>query len=86
MNYFDFCNLMKPKTTEERLLENTEQLSKNLDRVLKIIEHQNEMISMLNDIVYKLAPDIEIIETMAENPEEEADMIAKYMNHGKYTE
>lgn len=86
MNYFDFCNLMKPKTKEDKILESTERLSKNLDRALKIIEHQNERISMLSDIVYKLAPDIEIIETMAENPEEEADMIAKYMNHGRYTE
>lgn len=86
MNYFEFCDIMKRKTQTEKLIECTEALSKNLDRALELIEHQNERIEKLSNLLYKLAPEVDIIETLAESPEEETDMIDRYMNHGRYTE
>ena len=42
---------------------------------------QREQISRLQDTVYRLAPDLEVVEMIAETPEEEDELIDRYMNH-----
>ena len=57
-----------------------------IETLCKIIQHQDDRISMLCEMIYKLAPDLEIIETMADSVDEEQKMIERYMNHGNYTD
>lgn len=64
------------------LLEIIEQQGQILDGLSRIIGQQEERISDLSRIVYELAPEYEVIETMAETEEERAAMVEAYMNHG----
>lgn len=50
----------------------------------KSITQQAEHISALYQLIHKIAPELEIIETMAETAEEEKEYLDKYMNHGDY--
>ncbi len=64
-------------TTQEalsRTLAVVEQMAKHITR-------QEERISALTKVVYELAPEYEIIETMADSEEERRDLLARYMNH-----
>ena len=64
-------------TTEgalKRTLAVVEQMARHMDR-------QDERISALTDVVYELAPEYEIIDAMAESPEERQEMLGRYMNH-----
>ena len=63
-------------------------LSEVLQRTLALLawmqkrmEAQEERISALTEVVYELAPEYEIIETMADSEEERRDLLARYMNH-----
>lgn len=66
--------------------ENAEITAEYIGRLLDVINHQEERINRLYDALYAIAPDIEIIETLAETEEERQEMISRYMNHGEYTE
>lgn len=54
--------------------------AENAARMLGIIKAQAESIRDLYGILYKIAPDLEIIEAMAENEAEELAYIDRYMN------
>ena len=54
-------------------------------KLLDIIEHQEQRINRLYDIVYQLAPDLEIIQILSKTEEDQQELINKYMNHGEYT-
>lgn len=56
----------------------------NLDFCVEEIKHLHEHINELYKIIYELAPDYEIIETMAESDAERRAMCDAYMNHGDY--
>ena len=58
----------------ERLFEIVQSLSKRLDDEI-------ERNKMLSKTVYEMAPELEIIETMAADDEERQEMIDIYMNH-----
>lgn len=58
---------------------------KNIDLCVEEIKHLHEHISELYKIIYELAPDYEIIETMAETDEERRAMCDAYMNHGEWS-
>ena len=67
-------------------LRKFEETDENIKGICDILEYQEQRISVLYEILYKLAPELEIIETMAETEEEEQTYIDKYMNHGNYLE
>lgn len=50
----------------------------------KSITQQSEHIGELYQLIHKIAPELEIIETMADTAEEEKEYLDKYMNHGDY--
>lgn len=52
-----------------------------VERMAQIITAQDERISALTDTVYAIAPELEIIETMAEDDAERTELIERYMNH-----
>lgn len=87
MNYFEFRSLMNLRNatpTEKRLNDISEAVNANtefISELLKMVKFQREQIERLTDTVYKIAPELDIIETMAETPEEEAELIDRYMNH-----
>ena len=64
--------------------ENIKGLCEITQKLCNYVEYQEERINTLYDIIYKLAPELEIIETMAETEDEEQAYIDKYMNHGEY--
>ena len=87
MNYFEFKSLVDLRDmnpNEKAITELTIGINAHteiLSRLLEVVEEQREWIDRLQDTVDKIAPDIEIIETMADTPEEEAELIDRYMNH-----
>ena len=64
--------------------ENIKGLCEITQKLCNYVEYKEERINTLYDIIYKLAPELEIIETMAETEDEEQAYIDKYMNHGEY--
>lgn len=87
MNYSEFRSLMNLRNatpTEKRLndiLEAVNAHTEFIGELLKMVKFQREQIERLTDTVYKIAPELDIIETMAETPGEEAELIDRYMNH-----
>lgn len=48
-----------------------------------IIDRQNDRISQLTDIIYDLAPEYEVIETMAADEAEKREILSRYMNRNE---
>lgn len=74
------------------IVEIMQSTADNMVRMLKVhdsyveeIKHLHEHVEELYKIIYELAPDYEIIETMAETAEERAAMCNAYMNHGEWS-
>jgi len=86
VNYFEFRSLMNLRNatpTEKRLndiLEAVNSHTEFISELLKMVKFQREQIERLTDTVYKIAPELDVIETVAETPEEEAELIDRYMN------
>lgn len=51
--------------------------------IAEIIENQDERISQLSEVVYALAPEYEVIETMSADEEEKTELLARYMNRNE---
>ena len=66
------------------MLRKFEETDETLKRICDILEYQEQRISALYELLYKIAPELEIIETLAETEEKEQEYIEKYMNHGNY--
>lgn len=87
MNPIEFETLMNRRTLtpEQKLFsEMVLALNENTDCIrtlLNAVHTQREQISELQSTLYRLAPDLEIIEAMADTPEEEAELIGRYMNY-----
>lgn len=54
-----------------------------LEGITHAIDAQGERIDMLTQILHEIAPDWELIATMANTDEERRSMISKYMNHNR---
>ena len=73
--------------TVEMMQTNANNMSRVLDTLdfcVEEIKHLHEHINELYKIIYELAPEYELIETMAESAEERRAMCDAYMNHGDY--
>ena len=87
MNYFEFKSLVDLRDmnpTEKTITELVNCIGAHTEFIrtlLDMVKEQREEIDRLKDTVDKIAPDIDLIETMAETPEEEAELIDRYMNH-----
>lgn len=57
----------------------------SMESVIELIGQLKEHIETLYKIIYELAPDYEIIETMAESDEERRALCDAYMNHGEWS-
>lgn len=55
-----------------------------IGKIFDLIEDQEQRISTLIDIIYKIAPELEIIEAMSDTDEQQQRLIDQYMNHGEY--
>lgn len=93
MEYERFFEIMEKRdaTKIEKLAGNVDLLiqivksqNNHIDQLIQIMEMQNKRIDQLTDVVYKIAPDVEIIALLADNSDEEAMMLESYMNHGDY--
>ena len=70
--------------TMQSNVNNVGRIINTLNFFLDEIEHLHEHIGELYKIIYELAPDYEIIETMAETAAERKAMCDAYMNHGEW--
>ena len=93
MKYEEYFDIMEKRdfTKAEKLACNVGQLiqivknqDKHIDQLIQIMKMQNDRIDELTDVVYKIAPEVEMIELLADNSDEEAIMLESYMNHGDY--
>lgn len=93
MKYEEYFDIMEKRdlTKAEKLACNVGQLiqivknqDKHIDQLIQIMEMQNKRIDQLTDVVYKIAPEVEMIELLADDSDEETMMLESYMNHGDY--
>ena len=73
------------------VVETMQSNANNVDRIINTlnvfldeIKYLHEHIRELYKIIHELAPDYEIIETMAETDEERRALCDAYMNHGEW--
>ena len=66
------------------MLRKCEETDETIKGICDILEYQEQRISTLYELLYKIAPELEIIETMTESEDEQQAYIEKYMNHGNY--
>lgn len=71
--------------TMQSNVNNVGRIINTLNVFLDEIKYLHEHIRELYKIIHELAPDYEIIETMAETAEERAAMCNAYMNHGEWS-
>lgn len=89
----DIINRRSTKTaTTEKVLSDmagvigglTDQLKEVVDlqkQLLSHIQYQDDKIKMLEGLVTDLAPDLDIIEMIAEDEDEKREMITRYLNY-----
>ena len=65
----------------KRLCDAIGRLIDNQNRLAELIKGLQESIKDIRHSVYELAPELEIIDTLADDPEERERMIEIYMNH-----
>lgn len=86
MSYLDFMAEMngvnrKGTTTTADVLKDLRAEIKELKQsVTEILKDNCDRLDSLYDRIYDLLPELEVIETMADNPEEEAELLNKYLN------
>ena len=86
MSYHDFfremdrINRKGTTTTVDSLNDLRMEIMYLKESVTKILANNCDRVDALYDKVYKILPELEIIETMADNPEEEAELVSKYLN------
>lgn len=59
------------------------QLCQMVSSLCSAIEYEHERIGYLYDVIHKLYPDLDIIETMADSPEEEQRLLDLYVNRNE---
>ena len=67
------------------LLAKLNEHEETIKNLFTIIHQQQQRIDTLSDAIYRIAPELEIIETMSDTPEQQQFLIEHYMNHGTYT-
>ena len=65
----------------EDTMKAIESVTSIIQRMIEIIQNQNDRIESLSATVYMIAPEIEVIETLADSEDEKWKMIDRYMNH-----
>ena len=86
MSYLDFMREMD--SVNRKGINNTANTLKDLRAEIKelkqttteVLGDNRDRIDTLYDRIYDLLPELEVIETMADNPEEEAELLNKYLN------
>ena len=92
MNYFEFKSLvdlrdMNPtEKTINRILDSVTSQDKVIEGLIDIIHQHQERIKDLSDKLYSIAPELETIETIAEDEEQKQEMINRYMCHNPHWE
>ena len=79
----DTADILEKMDLWKHSLETDQTLSnviENQKQLIEIITDQEERISYLNKIIYDLFPEIEIIETAADNDEERKLWTQRYLN------
>lgn len=59
-------------------------LEDTIEAMKEIIKMLLQHIDGLNDTLFDIAPDVEIIDAIADSEEERQEMLEQYMNHGNY--
>lgn len=73
----------KLKRYQNQTEEAIDRLCETVSRMCSIIEHQHARIGYLYEVIHKLYPDLDIIETMADSPQEEQRLLDLYVNRNE---
>lgn len=74
-------NFQTMSENETKMLELIKKLFEIVQMLDKRLDDEIERNKMLSETVYQMAPDIEVIETMAADDDERQELIDIYMNH-----
>lgn len=66
------------------LLDRVSELEKMMLRMMNAHEATEARLTAIIDTVYEIAPEKEIIDTLADSEEERQQMTEAYMNHGAF--
>lgn len=68
------------------LSDRVSELERLVVRMMNAHEATEARLTALIDTVYQIAPEKEIIDTLADSEEERQEMTERYMNHGNFYE
>lgn len=67
-------------STSEKLLRYIRNVENTREKIVEIVSDQQKTIEKLMDLLYEIAPEYEIIETLADSEEERKELLSRYMN------
>ena len=82
MSYKDFSDFMEDVVDSARLNPTEKaikELSKKIDFLIEMMLNNSDRISDINQTMFEMFPDAEVIQTMAEDPEERKKMFHDYL-------
>lgn len=56
------------------------RLAEDVERLIDIIEQQEQRIGQLEDTIFTIAPELDVIEAIARNEEERQRLVSRYLN------
>lgn len=70
----------KKQNNEEKIIEMMQYIFESQTRILDLLKDQDERIRDVNERLYEMLPETEIIEAMAEDKGERMDLYKRYLN------
>lgn len=84
-NEEDLLHITRGEKHMNELLAKLNEHDETIKNLFTIIHQQQQRINALTDALYRIAPELEIIEAISDTPEQQQFLIERYMNHGRYS-
>ena len=76
----DSARLSSEQKNMKELIKIVKSIHNNMDTLIKMAKNNDERISAINENLFEMFPEVEVIQTMTEDKEERAEMYSSYLN------
>lgn len=80
MDYLDFVSDMDKAKGDRSIRESVDDLRKTVSELVNLVNSCCDRIDRVIDDNYKMFPQVELIETLADSEEEKQEMLKQYLN------
>ena len=75
----DSARLNPTQKNMKDLIKIVKSMQNNMDMMIKMLKNNDDRISEINQAMYEMFPDREVIETLTDDPEERKKMFHDYL-------